>query len=94
MQTLLRRRRRGLARRLTWLASASLTATALFATPGIALGQTAHITLSATDAAPVEGLATLGDNWRLIVLAVVGAVAVTLRRTAAQGERWNEQTDN
>jgi hypothetical protein len=126
MQMPLRRRRRGLARRLTWLAMASLTATALFATPGIALGHTPnvtlicqnlmvnptqcntggtnhlafsdvgtpHLTLSATDAANVESPSPLGDNWRLIVLAVVGAVGVTLRRTTAPAKRLNEQDDN
>ena len=87
MTTLLRRRPRGLARRLSWFAIASLAAMALFATPGIALGQMPSI-------ATVEPQSLLGDNWRLIVLAVVGAVAVTLRRTGAPIKRSNQHTDN
>ena len=87
MNTSLRRRRHDLARRLSWLAIACLVATALFATMGIAFGQM-------PSAATVEPQVLLGDNWRLIVLAVVGAVVVTLRRTATPAEWSAGQTDN
>jgi hypothetical protein len=103
VQTTLRRRRRGLARRLSWLAIASLAAMALLATPAFALGQTPtvrgavgapQLTIPATDAATGDSQDPLGENWRLIALAVVGAVAVTLRRTTATPTPLNEPTDH
>lgn len=100
MHTPLRRRRHGLVRRFSWLAVASLMATALLAAPTIALGHTSNVApipvtaVLATDAAPVESQGSLGDNWRLIALAVVGAIAVTLRRTTAPAKPTSEPTDN
>jgi hypothetical protein len=103
VQTLLRRRRRGLARRLSWLAIASLAGMALWATPAIALGRapavrsevgTPQLTIPATDAATGDSQDACGENWRLIALAVVGAVAVTLRRTTATPKPSNEPTDH
>jgi hypothetical protein len=75
---------------------------ALWATPAIALGRapavrgavgTPQPTIPATDAATGDSQDPLGENWRLIALAVVGAVAVTLRRTTATPKPSNEPTD-
>ena len=73
-------------------------ATALLAAPTIALGHTSNVapipvtTVLTTDVAPVESQGSLGDNWRFIALAVVSAVAVTLRRTTTPAKSTSEQT--
>lgn len=75
-------------------------AMAVLATPGIVLGNASSVmpipltTALAMDAATVDSQGPLGDNWRLIALAVVCAVAVTLRRTTTPAKPPSEQTDN
>ena len=52
-----------------------------------------HIALPATDGASDESQAPFGENWRLIVLAVVVAIALTLRRTTAPARQSTKRTN-
>jgi hypothetical protein len=83
-----------MARQVAWLAVALLAATAVLATPGAALGATDRADLMPPATAAAAEPQEPSDNWRVIVLAVVGAVAVTLRRTTTPAGRSTRPIDD